>query len=400
VVWLLLTGRGAFRVTSQLATLLLIPVWGATTFSQYANAVGVCSWMLYLSAGAEKAALKLVPRSRRLTANLVRIVLAVSATPLALVLIAFALTPAGSPGRLYLAAAGWAIATGLLMLVAGLHRLCDRARNDAAIFLTLTMAVLGAVGLTWWIDLDPVALLTGLTLTATSLAVGFIFALPRPWLTSTSGRRLGRVVLRSIGLLGAADVLTALSGAACYAALALAGRTEESGSLYVALMICASFGGLLAYLLRVAQPRQSLRQRGGGSAYGRVQAVRYLRVSVLTGVALTVALPVAMLLGTPRTAMLVLLVLVEIPVYAAMSYAVWLLENTDGRILSLTSTSAAAGLVTCAALSALLVPAWGAVGALAALVLSFATQATVLRRAVLARYGTAQVVRSPASTPS
>jgi hypothetical protein len=389
VLLLLITGRGASRITSQVAPLMLLPVWGSTTFAHYANAVGVCSWMVYLSAGAEKAALKLIPRSRKLTGELVRLVLGISALPLMVGLVSMAFVPSGSAVRLYLAAGSWSIANGLLMVVAGLHRLRGRPHHDAAIFVSLSVAILGITGLAWWLDLSPLQVLLALALVATGLAIGYVLALPPHWLLDRAGRRPTRIVVRSVWLLGVADLLGGLSGAVCYAALALAGRTRESSSLYVAMLVCTGFGALVGYLLRVAQPRMSLRLRGSGSAAGRVRAVGFLRAGIIGGVVLAAALPAAFVLDVPAVPLLVAIVLFEIPIYAAVTYAAYLMENTDGRALALTSSSAAAGLVVCVALAVVLVPPFGAAGALAALALSYAARAAVLRQAVHGRYALA-----------
>jgi len=71
-VAMLLAGRAAFRGSSYLPVVALLSVWGPADYSRYASATGLCGWLLFLVMGVEKASLKLVPRSRRLTADLVR----------------------------------------------------------------------------------------------------------------------------------------------------------------------------------------------------------------------------------------------------------------------------------------------------------------------------------------
>ncbi len=385
VVMLLVGARGVFRLIVQAGPLAMLPVWGTDTFAHYANAVGVCTWVIYVSAGAEKAVLKLLPRSRRLTGDVVRLVLAVAAIPLLPVLLALAV-----PGsaRLYLAAGLWSLANGLLILLAALHRLAGHPVRDAVIFGSMAVATAGLIGLTWLAELAPVQLLLALAAVALLLAVVFVVALPRPWLRERSGRGSRRIVLRSVWLLGLADMLGSLCGTVAYAALGLSGRTDDSGALYVAMLFCVGFGALLTLLLRLAQPRTSVRLRGTGAAGGRRLAVRLLRAGVLGGVVSAVALGLGVLAGLSPTALLVLVAACEIPVYAAVTYAANLVENTDGRALSLTTGSSAAGLAVCVLVAAVLVPPLGAAGALAAVLFSFAAKSTALWWSLVARYAT------------
>ena len=385
VVLLLIGARGVFRLTVQAGPLALLPVWGAGTFAQYANAVGVCTWLIYVSAGAEKAALKLLPRSRRLTGDVVRWVLAVAAVPVLPVLVALAVAGPGRP-RLYLAAGLWSLANGLLILLAALHRLAGRPVRDAVIFGTMAAATVTMIGLTWLLDLSPVQLLLALAAVALGLTGLFVVALPRPWLRERSGRRSRRIVLRSLWLLGLADMLGSLCGTVAYAALGLSGQTADSDGLYIAMLFCVGFGALLTLLLRLAQPRTSVRLRGTGAIGGRRTAVRLLRAGALGGVVSAAALGLGVAAGLSPVALLALVAVCEIPVYAAVTYGANLVENTDGQALSLTSGSSAAGLAVCVLAAAVLVPPLGAAGALAAVLLSYAAKSAALWRFLVTHY--------------
>lgn len=384
VLLVLIGARGAFRLASQAGPLALLPVWGSGTFAHYANAIGVCSWLMYVSAGAEKVALKLLPRSRRLTGDLVRWALAVPAVPLLPVLVALAVAGPGEVA-LYLVAALWTLANGLLIIVAALHRVAGHPGRDPVIFGTMAVATTVAIGLAWKLDLTPVRVLLVLSVIAFVLAGWFVALLPRPWLLTRSGRSSHRIVLRSMWLLGVADLLGSLSGTVAYAALGLSGRTEDSGMLYVAQLICVGAGALVTLLLRLAQPRTSVRLRGTGAVAGRRLAVRLLWWASLGGLASAAVLAVGAA-GLSPVWLLVVVAACEIPVYAVVTYATNLIENTDGAALSLTTWSSVAGLAVSIAAAAVLVPPLGAAGALAAMLFSFVAKGVVLRRALVTRY--------------
>jgi len=130
------------------------------------------------------------------------------------------------------------------------------------------------------------------------------------------------------------------------------------------------------------QPRIAMRLRGCGAAGGRKQAARLLRRilrgAVLCGAILILAMLGPAVAGLPRPPVVALLAfgaLAEMLLFATLSYAVTLLENTDTRALTVTSLGALAGLAVTAAVAALLVPFFGTVGAMAALVLALAGNA-------------------------
>jgi hypothetical protein len=90
--------------------------------------------------------------------------------------------------------------------------------------------------------------------------------------------------------------------------------------------------------------------------------------------------------GLSPVALLGLVAVCEIPVYAAVTYGANLVENTDGQALSLTSGSSAAGLAVSVLAAAALVPPLGAAGALAAVLLSYAAKSAALWRFLVTHY--------------
>lgn len=388
----LIVGRGGFRVASQLAAVALAVVWGEQTFGVYANVVGVSTWLIFVSAGAEKAALKLVPRHPRLGKDIVAQVIFIASLPLAAVLVSLAaamLVAGGSTPTLYLAAAAVSSSTGLLLVVAGLHRLLGRSGYDVAAFVVAAVAIGVITTLTWVWDLQPLGqLLMILAVSLTSLAV-LLAALPAEWIRGPRRNRgvVAKHVLRSSFLLGANDILDAAGVATVFAVLAVSGRTAQSGPLLLALIAAGAFGSLLVFLLRLAQPGVSLRLRGRGAVAGRRRASLLLQLAQWSGLAVAVALGVAVALTTTsgnRTALssttaLAVLVVVEITMFAVVSYAVFLVENTDNKVLKVTASAALVGFGATVGLGVALAPWFGAAGALGAVVLGMAVKATVLR---------------------
>jgi hypothetical protein len=94
------------------------------------------------------------------------------------------------------------------------------------------------------------------------------------------------------------------------------------------------------------------------------------------------AVPPTRVLLTAEAGYVVLggLVLVETALYATGLYASFLVENTNSKVLTLTSGTAVVSLAATAVAAALLVPPLGPVGGFAALVVALAVKAAVLRR--------------------
>ncbi|WP_460491241.1 hypothetical protein [Dactylosporangium cerinum] len=177
----LFAGRGAFRATIQLTPLALAVPWGAARFADYAGAVGVSAWTVFVAASGEKAALKLVPRARRLGGAVARVVLRVAAVPVLAAATAFAAATVADRGRVIAAALLWSAALGLLQLAVGLHRVRGRVGTDAVTFAVMTGVLLALSALTFhfaWSPLRQLLLLATAALTASAI---LLWRLPPGW---------------------------------------------------------------------------------------------------------------------------------------------------------------------------------------------------------------------------
>jgi hypothetical protein len=201
-----------------------------------------------------------------------------------------------------------------------------------------------------------------------------------------------RSILRTAIMLGTYELASALSVTVVYAALAASGRSDQTSLFYLAATITSSgAGGALLYLLRIAQPAVSRRQRGARAADGRARSRRVLRLSSAGGLALAVTLAIYAasehVARQPGIAMLAAVTGAEIILFTAVSYATFLIENTEAKALRITSGSAVAGLALTAALGAALIPTFGAAGAMATLGLATAGQGAVMSIMLFVRYG-------------
>lgn len=385
----LFAGRGAFRATIALAPLVLAVPWGADRFAEYAGAVGVSAWTVFVASSGEKAALKLVPRTRRLGGAIARVVLRVAAAPMLVAVAAFVAATALDRGRVLAAALLWCAALGMLQLAVGLHRVRGHPGTDAVTFAAVTGALVAVSALTFHFAWSPLRQLHLFAATALTASLVLLWRLPPGWsIAALPGgaagadrvagrarrRRVAWLVLRTCALLGLPELVASLCLAVCYLVLGVAGHGTESGPFYVAVTLSGFCSAALTYLLRLRQPATSLRLRGPAGRAGRAKARRILRIAMLLclpGLPLVLVLP-------PGTLLLVLLTCLETPLFALVAYAGYLVENTDGRSPRLTATSATVGLVVVAAAAAVLVPHAASSGAMAALLLSAAASALSL----------------------
>ncbi|MEU5259871.1 hypothetical protein [Amycolatopsis sp. NPDC021455] len=393
VVLRLLAGRGAFRLAVQLMGLVLITAWGAHDYGRFANALGLMGWLNFVPSAVEKSALKCLPRLRLTRDAVAALAVRLAAAPVLAVLAAMVValvTAPRSDAALYLTAAAWSICGGLLMTVSGLHRLREKSTLDALAF-TAGAVVVGVVTcVTWAVRWSPethLALLLGgiLVLVGASVAL-----LPRPWLRGggVTGHRLLPAFGRSTVLLGLTELLDVISTSVVFAVLALSGRTTDSGPFYLALLFSSAFCSLLFYQLRLHQPAASRRMRGTGAAAGRARATDLLRFVERAGIVFVVALGIGLAVPATRTLLtaedayvaLGVLVLVETALYAIGLYAGFLIENTNSKVLTLTSGTAVVSLAATVVAAVLLVPPLGPVGGFAALVFALAVKAAALRR--------------------
>ncbi|WP_051385531.1 hypothetical protein [Actinokineospora inagensis] len=375
-----IAGRGAARAGIQLSMLVLLPVWGADDFGRYVAATGTFAWLQMLVLGVEKSALTAVPRTRRLGPQVTRMLLGRAAAPFGLGLLATAATaPVGGSVALYTAAATNAAGLGLLSVLAALHRLAARPGRDMAAFMAYAAWVVGMAGLAVAGVLHPygylLALVGGLVVVCAVLAA--LVSRDRP---SPNRDGLGGLLNRRVLLLGFSDVADAAGVSVLYVVLAVAAKPAETALVYVLVLVSSALGSFGVLVLRLIQPAISLRLRGTSGSGGRALAKRITGWTAVVDSVLVVAVVVIGSLApvSENRVLLGLVVLVEMTSFCAVVYAVFLLENTNGAVLALTTSAAVASLVatTIAALAA--TGPLGAVGVFLALVVGLATKASVL----------------------
>ena len=284
----LLAGRGVYRLGAQLMAVALLAIWGSATYGEYANAGGACTWLVFLPTAAEKAALKILPRTRLTTTSLAGLALRIAAAPVALLAVALVLALVIAPSSvltLYLAAATWSACTGLLMTLSGLHRLRGRPALDATAF-TILAAVVAAVTTTTWLSgWSPHTHLLALVGAIAVLIGCSLSALPGEWLRAPrpARRQLTRAFTRSTVLLGITELLDAITISALFLVFAFSGRIVDSGPFHLALLAASVLCSLALYQLKLRQPSTSVSLRGVGGATGRARAERLLRAAEFTG---------------------------------------------------------------------------------------------------------------------
>lgn len=386
VILRLLAGRGAFRLGVTVTALALVTVWDGPAFSQYAAAIGQCAWLLLVADAPEKAALKTLARVRRLGPAVARLALAMAATPMLVLLAALVPVAALAPlsaATTYLAAAAWSACTGLLMAVSGLNRLRGRPALDTLAFAVsggVVLAVTAATVVIGWPPQVYLLLVLAGTLAVTAAVLPWeMVRLPR----EVPRRRLLGKLARLTLLLGVADLCDALCFAVVYLVLTVSGHADESGLLYLVLLVPIAICQVVVYLLRVAQPATSHRLRGTKGREGRAGAVRQLRRAEIAGAPLVIG--VIATVGLPGPLALVVLAVAVVTLFLTVMYAGYVVENTTNDVLTVTASGAIVGLVATGLLAAALVPELGAAGAMAALALAIPIKAHVMRRKLTTR---------------
>ncbi|EWC60233.1 hypothetical protein UO65_4479 [Actinokineospora spheciospongiae] len=384
-------GRGVARGAIQLSLLGLLPVWGADAFGRYVAATGAFTWVVGVVLGVEKAALTAVPRTRLLAAQTTRMLIGRAAALFAAgLLAAAALSPVGGAPALYGLAAANAAGMGLLSVLAAVHRLADHPERDSFGYAGYAVWVLGMGGLALAGVLRPygylLALTTGLVVACAVLA----WLVPALRTRPTHRRDLARLLNRRVVLLGLTDVTDSAGVSILFVVLAAVDKPADSALVYLMLLVSSTLGSFGILVLRLIQPSTSLRLRGTGGASGRLRARTMLGRTAIGAGGIAVATTGALLtarstLGPDALAAIGRhplaiggLVLVEMTSFCMVVYAVFLLENTNGAVLSLTTSAALASLVATVATALVVVTTLGAVGAFLALVVGLAVKAAVL----------------------
>ncbi|MFI6508699.1 hypothetical protein ACIBCT_13935 [Streptosporangium sp. NPDC050855] len=384
----LVGARMGYRGTVVLANVALAGAWGPTGYAGYAAAMGGAAFLLPIaSLGIEKCALKLVPRARRTVDRLIGIFVALAAVLLLASLAVLAVLLLGRDDPLLPGLAGlWAICAGGNQVLVGLSRAVDRPGRDVANHLVLA-AVLAGLTVAAVTGTPPTTFLALYTLTLIVLNAALLAGL-RPDFTGLRRRTLVRVSVGTSALMAVADVVGGVSVSLLFLALSVTGAEDESGGLYLAVIVSSVLLNAFAYLLRILQPQVSreLHQRDLTSMLGTL--ARWLRLLVLAGVpylALTLGASLLLLrdLGGPGV---LVLYAACVPILFAMGSVNYLMENATPRTLRTTAYGAAVSLVAMGALAFAVVPWAGALGAVTVLGCGeLVHAAVVLRRLPLGR---------------
>lgn len=370
-------GRAVARAGIQLSLVALLPVWGAAEFGRYAGAVGAFGWLVFLVLGAEKTALTVLPRTPRLAALVARTLLARAAGIFGIGLAAAAaLAPAGGTPALFGAAAAYAAGQGVLSTLASLHRLDGHPGREGAAFAAFAVGVVALTGLAVAGTLSSYGYLLGL-IACVSVVSAVLAAGLRGRVRYR--RAIGLPLTRRMVLAALPEVADSASIAVLYVLLAVAGTPEAAALVYVAMLVSNVAGGFAVLLMRIAQPATSLRMRGVAGGTGRHRARRISAVTALVaGGAVVVVLLAAQVTAVAGPVWFWGVLAVELTTFAAVAYAMYLVENTNGAALAKTSSAAVLGLAVTAATAPALVAAFGALGALLALVAGLAGKAGLL----------------------
>jgi hypothetical protein len=143
--------------------------------------------------------------------------------------------------------------------------------------------------------------------------------------------------------------------------------------LFLVTQTWALFASFIYFTQRVFQPRMSVRLAGDGEADGVRTSVRLARAGLAVNAAWLAAagalLGAGILGAGAGLVMLGVLQLTRAPIYLIMSQSTYLLENCDARGLRTCAYGSALGAAAVLAAGAVLIPPFGAAGALCALAL-------------------------------
>ncbi|WP_327001212.1 hypothetical protein OHA72_39635 [Dactylosporangium sp. NBC_01737] len=386
----LLAGRGAYRMVQLVATVALLPLWGAERYATYAAAVVICSWVVaLLVAGPEKTVLKLLPRAPRTGPLILRAAAALLWVLPVPALVAFAVAAAVTPDgpvAVYLGVAAMCTTTGVLLLLVGLHRAVGVPRHDSRTFFVLTVVQAALLGLVV-LGLGPLGYVACLVGTQVVLCVLLLVRLGRPSLAIRRRPGFVRRIWCTVALMGSPEVCMYLCTSVLVALLAVSAFRDQVGPLVAVDVVWSAGINLLLYTLRVYTPWASMRLLGSGGTAGRHAARRITRWVVAADLAYLAAVGALLaatgLLDTARGGNAVLvwaaLFAARTPMLVAVIFAGYLVENTDAASTRITGLAAAAGLATAAVSGLVAVPSAGGVGLLIALAAAEVVQAATLR---------------------
>ena len=383
----MIAGRTVLRLLAYASGVIFAAVWSGPDFARYAAALGTAVWLTPLiQTGPEKTALKLIPRSVRTRGQIIgllrTVVLVVPVPLLAATALAVALAPTGT-ATLYLAAAAYQIALGCNLLAIALYRAIGQTGRDVADYAVLSAGSAVLIAVVTGAHLPPIGYLCGLLVLTHGLTIGLARGLPR----RPTRRGIRRIMLRTAVLMGSSEVLSNAATSVLYVELVLTGQGGQSGSLYLASLGWSALINVAYFVQRIFQPVLSARLARVSGPAAWAMPVRLARWVAWLSVAWLVVVPAGLAIGAAhgvsRWPLLVIaaLMLSRVPFYLATAYAVYVLENTDADGLRICAAGAVLGMAAVAATGLVLIPLFGAAGAVCALATNqLCVVSTILRR--------------------
>lgn len=368
----LMGARAVYRVAMLASSIILLAAWGEETFSGYAIAIGSFGVLSFITTlGVEKCALKLIPRAKytqgQLTTLFVLLPTGISAACLLWVL--WYGSTSEHPALMILAGT-LAICSGLNQVLVGLHRVHGRPYRDMVNYLLLFGSVVVAVaGALLW-GLGPVGVMS---IMVGSIVVANVILVPTLPMARPGTIRKGLMwnSVRTSALMSADEIAGSAIISFGFILIGFSEFRSQAAYMYVVLQGSVFLMAAFGYVLRILQPQVSLYMRRGESAdlmFGKARG--WLRIILLAGPPYLILTTVGALLwehlsGEPAGALLIFLLYASsIPFFLAIGIVNYLLENhTDTSFVS-TAVGSMSGLVGAGAVSLVLVPMIGAVGAI------------------------------------
>ncbi|MFD0556019.1 hypothetical protein FB566_1240 [Stackebrandtia endophytica] len=368
----LVGARAVYRVSMLAASIILLTTWGEDTFSGYAIAIGSFGALSFITTlGVEKCALKLIPRAKYTTRQLTTlfVLLPTGISSACLLWVLWYGSTSEHPALMMLAGT-LAICGGLNQVLVGLHRVHGRPYRDMVNYLLLFVSVVVAVaGALLW-ELGPVGVMSIMVGAVVIANVILVPTLPmaRP---GTIRKGLMWNSVRTSALMSADEIAGSVIISLGFILIGLSEFRSQAAYMYVVLegstFMMAGFG----YVLRILQPQISLYMRRGESAELMFSKARHwLRMIVLAGPPYLILVTVGALLwehvsGRPAGALLIFLLYASsVPFFLAIGTVNYLLENHTNTSFVSTAIGSMSGMVGAGAMSLLLVPLTGAVGAM------------------------------------
>jgi hypothetical protein len=388
----LLAGRSMFRVVLYGANLFLLGAWGHRVFARYAAACGAAIWITALAqSGPEKAALKLIPRARRSRHAIVAALLVTvrSAVIVAGLVAAIAITlDRQATATLYIAEAAESVAIGVNAVAVGVRRSLGQPGYDTVNFALLSAGWILITAVAVVAHINPALYVFAQLVLAVAITEVTLRGLRPPARAIVCRPRILRILAGTIGFIGMYDVVACASASAAFLVLRVTHFANQSGDLYVAVAGWAIVFSLVTYVLRVFQPQISLRLAAGGQRTGTQRARSLVQLSLAVNIAwLAAAGSLIVILnlrslpeGRTYVVALVALVASQTPVFMLTAVGVCLLENLNGRSLRAVGAATGGGFVVVIVTSLVVIPFYGAAGAIWALATMELVQAIVLLR--------------------